>query len=250
MPGFCRHGFSSSEAVDADADADGAAVAKPRCEPASDFGIEDDDEGCKEVGVVSTPVRPGTNRYPWQDLQWREIGSGAWARTFVGLTRLLTTTRRGPCHEDILRRVVRDAVTGAVIDDCMVDDCTDKELFRHLDRPRDVIIEVTMRNAAKWFRQKGADVAEVYSPPRVVREAGLRLYGGKRLRPGWSLDLTTVDPETGQPWDLSNGKTRSKVVDLIREGKPYCFILSPMCTAFSAIQNINKERRDKKVIAR
>ena len=117
-----------------------------------------------------------------------------------------------------------------------------------LDRPRDIIVELTMRDAAKWFKQKGADIVEVYSPPRVVREAGLRVYGGKRLKPGWSLDLTTVDPETGQPWDLSNGKTRSKVVDLIQQGKPYCIILSPMCTAFSSIQRINRDRRDPEIV--
>ena len=83
-----------------------------------------------------------------------------------------------------------------------------------------------------------------------MREAGLRAYGGKRLKPGWSLDLTTDDPETGKPWNLVDGKIRAKATKLINEGKPFCVILSPMCTAFSTMQNINKDRRDAHVTRR
>ena len=85
----------------------------------------------------------------------------------------------------------------------------------------------------KWFRQRDRDVSELYSPPRIVQEAGLRVYGGRRLRPGWSLDLTVNDPDTGKPWDLSDGKIRTKAVNLITEGKPFMLVLSPMCIAFS-----------------
>ena len=103
-----------------------------------------------------------------------------------------------------------------------------------------------MKEAAKWYRQRDSDVCD--SPPRVVQEAGLRSYGGRQLRPGWSLDLTVNDPETGKPWDLSCGKIRTKVVQFIAEGKPYTIMLSPMCTAFSLIQNVNQARRDPKVV--
>ena len=58
------------------------------------------------------------------------------------------------------------------------------------------------------------------------------------------------DPETGEPWDLSDGKIRTKVTHLIAEGKPYKIVLPPICTAFSDIQAINKGRRDAAVIAR
>ena len=77
-----------------------------------------------------------------------------------------------------------------------------------------------MRDAAKWYRTRGPDVFELDSPPRIVREAGLRAYAGKRLKPGWSLDLTTDDPETGKPWILADGKVRAKANKLITEGKP------------------------------
>ena len=218
------------------------------CLKPSQFGLQDDHDGCQEIAEIDAEKKLEPVEYDWNDLRWREIGSGAWARTFVNATRLITTTKGGPCREDVFRHIVRCARTGAVLDDCTLDDVPDKDLYRPLDRPQDIIVELIMRNAAKWFRQKGPDVAEVYSPPRVVREAGVRLYGGKRLHPGLSLDLTTVDPETGQPWDLSDGKTRTKVVELIREGKPYCLILSPMCTAFSSMQNINRDRRDPGIV--
>ena len=70
------------------------------------------------------------------------------------------------------------------------------------------------------------------------------------MRPGWSLDLTTNDPETGEAWDLGDGKVRTKVVKLIQEGKPYMLVCSPMCTAFSAIQALNADRRDPAVVRR
>ena len=98
-------------------------------------------------------------------------------------------------------------------------------------------VEAVMEDAAKWFRPTGADVAEIDSLPHLVQEASPRLYGGKRLRLGWLLDHKTTDPETGMTSELSSGKTRAKVMDLSRDGKPYCIILSPMCITFSPAQN-------------
>ena len=66
-----------------------------------------------------------------------------------------------------------------------------------------------MNDAAKWFRHKDADVAGIHSLPHIVQVARLRPYSGWRLRQGWSLGLTVDDPETGKPWDLSNGKVRA-----------------------------------------
>ena len=191
-----------------------------------------------------------TTKLPYDELQWREIGSGSWARTLVDAEKLILTTRGGPCEADVERRIVRDAITGKLIDDCQPANTPDKTLFRQLPVPTTIRVELIMKDAAKWFRQKNADVAEMYSPPRIVQEAGLRVYGGRRLRPGWSLDLSVNDPETGTPWDLSDGKIRTKAVNLITEGKPFMLILSPMCTAFSQIQAINKERRDPAVVRR
>ena len=41
------------------------------------------------------------------------------------------------------------------------------------------------------------DVGEIYSPERVTTVASRM-----RLIPGLALDLTTVDPEDGEPWDF------------------------------------------------
>ena len=41
-----------------------------------------------------------------------------------------------------------------------------------------------------------------------------------------------------------------KSTKFITEGKPFSVILSPMCTALSQMQNINKDRRDAQVIKR
>ena len=124
---------------------------------------------------------------------------------------------------------MRDALTNQRFDDCYIDDTTDADISRQLPQPRDVRVELVMRDAAKWYRTRGPDVVELYSPPRIVREAGLRAYAGKRLKPGLSLDLTTDDPETGKPWNLADGKVRAKANKLILEGKPFCVIVSRVC---------------------
>ena len=93
-----------------------------------------------------------------------------------------------------------------------------------------------MQGAAKLFLQLGPDVSELDSPPRSVQEAGLRSYGGQKSKPGWSLDFTVDDQDTGQPWDLSSGNIRQKFSELIKNGKLFMIICSPMCTAFAPIK--------------
>ena len=105
-------------------------------------------------------------------------------------------------------------------------------------------VDLVMRDAAKWYRARAPDVVELHSPPRILREAGLRAYAGKRSNLGWSLDPTTDDPETGKPWNLADGKVRAKANNLIFEGKPFCVIRSPMCTAFSILQGLNKAKME------
>ena len=77
------------------------------------------------------------------------------------------------------------------------------------------------------------DIAEIYSPPRVVAEA--RAMG---LRGGWSLDITGQDDQ-GQPWDFSQPKMREKAMRLLKETKPRLLIGSPMCTDWSVLMNLN-----------
>ena len=81
-------------------------------------------------------------------------------------------------------------------------------------------------------------VAEVYSPPRVVEVAT-----SMGLRGGWSLDLTTQD-ELGNPWDFNKLHMRNKAVRKLLSDKPLVLIGSPMCTAYSTISRINYIKMD------
>ena len=89
---------------------------------------------------------------------WKPIGSGMFARTFKGAPSLLTTTKSGPCEADVYRRVVRDVETGRVIHDCITDDTADDELKMQLEEPRDIRVELVMKDAAKWYKVTNHDV--------------------------------------------------------------------------------------------
>ena len=77
------------------------------------------------------------------------IGSGAWVGTTIGAVGLPLITRGGPCGSDIHRRIVREALTNQLINDCDIDDTTDADVNRRLPHPRDVRVELIMRDAAK-----------------------------------------------------------------------------------------------------
>ena len=153
-----------------------------------------------------------------------------WSRTFLNMDGLALTSKSGPAAYDIARRIIRHLDTGKVIDDCVPDNEPDERLFRRIEPGTHYKIELVMKNAAKRFQRIGPDIAEIDSPPRIAQEAGLREYCGRKLKLWWSLDLTVDDPETGRPWDLSDGKIRSKARELIKHGMVIC---SPMCTVFS-----------------
>lgn len=87
-------------------------------------------------------------------------------------------------------------------------------------------------------KESANDVSEIYSPPRVVTRAAR--HG---LRPGFSLDLTGND-ETGNKWDFSDAKMRNKAADMINDEQPEMLILSPMCSSFSQMQNLNYSKMD------
>ena len=150
---------------------------------------------------------------------------------------------------DIFSRKIWNLKTGKVIDECVVDDVRDSVLNRHLNEPQDIRVELTLRDAIKLYQIEGPDVCEIFSQPRVCAEAPIKAYRGQELIPGWSLDLTMNDPLTGEPWDLSILSVQNRVRKLVASGKPFMLIGSPPCTAFSALQAINKNRRDPKVVA-
>ena len=64
------------------------------------------------------------------------------------------------------------------------------------------------------------------------------------LRPAWSLDLTTVDPDDGMPWDFTVAAKRCKAVGLINRDKPLLLIACPMCGPFSSMNNLNNAKMD------
>ena len=182
--------------------------------------------------------------------EWKDIGSGIFARTFVGIDHMPLTTKSGPIASDIHRRIVRSLSTGKVIDDCLVDDVADNMLKRKLIAPDNLRVELVMKQSLAMYQQKGCDVVELFSQPRIAQEAAIRKYSGTQLKAGWSLDLTMRDPETDRPWDLSVRETQDKVRKMVREGKPFMLIGSPPCTAFSQLQGLNNHKRDPEVVRR
>ena len=146
------------------------------------------------------------------------------------------------------RRVTRDLDTGKIIDVCEPDVTPDKELFRRFDVPKNIRVELTLKAAEEMYRRRGPDVAEIYFQPRVAAEVETTKYGNRRIVPGWSLDLTMVDPIDSQPWDLSKRTKIDRLFELIDETAPYMLIGSPPCTAFSALQALNEGRRDPELM--
>ena len=94
------------------------------------------------------------DRIPRDELEWRQIGSGMWARSFIGMSKLLTTTRSGPQESEVERRIIRDVDTGKVIDDCVPHMTSDAKLYRELVDKKNIRVELVMKDAAKWFRQR------------------------------------------------------------------------------------------------
>ena len=78
------------------------------------------------------------------------------------------------------------------------------------------------------------DLAEVYSPPRVTRQAVK--YG---LRTGEAMDLTTR-------WDFARLLDRIRASEDAGKYKPRLLVGSPMCTMFSSLQNLSPWTEEKK----
>ena len=88
---------------------------------------------------------------------------------------------------EISSRTMRRVRSGKVIDECNPEDVPDVELHRSLPEPMDIKVEVQVRDAPRMFQRQGPDVADIFSPPRVVHDAGMRKFLGTRLKPGWSV---------------------------------------------------------------
>ena len=102
-----------------------------------------------------------------RDQHWRDIGSGIVARTFRKAKRLHTTSKGGPCADDVYSRKVWSLSTGKLLDECIVDDVADARLHRELKEPDDIRVELTLKNAIALYERKGPDIVEIDSQPRV-----------------------------------------------------------------------------------
>lgn len=80
----------------------------------------------------------------------------------------------------------------------------------------------------------GMGVAEMFSPPRVNIQAA-RLG----MSTGWSMDIGTTDPWSGKAWDLSDRRCQALALKLVCQHQPKFLMLSPPCTLFSTLQNLN-----------
>ena len=99
------------------------------------------------------------------------------------------------------------------------------------------------QSALKLFavgHARRAVVSELYFPPRVTKE--IARMRSRRLAPGLALDFTVIDPSDGEPWDFNDPVKRARARMLVRRQRPYLLIGSPMCTAFSTWQSLNKFR--------
>ena len=61
------------------------------------------------------------------------------------------------------------------------------------------------------------------------------------IDPGLSLDITQHD-EFGEAWDFNKRHMREKAKLMLKEQQPELLVGSPMCTAFSTWQRINRQR--------
>ena len=130
-------------------------------------------------------------------------------------------------------------------------------LFRREDRAEartrynDMMVLVTsLGHSGRKFRREAtsrrrATVSEIYSAPRVMAAAARNPRLG--IVPGVALDLTTTNNE-GKPWDFNDPARRIEAEKLLDEQHPQLLIGSPMCTALSNIQNLNKAKRDPTIV--
>ena len=112
-----------------------------------------------------------------------------------------------------------------------------------MDEPDGLRAEITLKVASTLFGRSGPE-AEILSQPRICQKAS-----GQHPTPWWSIDKSTKDPATSQPWDISMPKVQDRVRQLVRDAQPYCVIGSPPCTPFAPVREIGRAKRDPKVMA-
>lgn len=89
----------------------------------------------------------------------------------------------------------------------------------------------------------GTDIMEIYSPPRVTKEAQRQNDQGKNppFRVGQAMDLTTG-------FDFRRSQDRALALKRVRTCQPALLILCPPCTTFSPLRNLSNHKRDPQVV--
>ena len=195
----------------------------------------------------ATGMKAKPRQHSGENLKY--TGNGCWSRTIMGAQRLVTTSCGGPSIKDTIRRKIRDVHACEVIDECEPENAPDRVVHRELKHARGIRIEVQVRQSDKLFGKYGPDVSKVFSPPRVVHDAGVQRYLGLNLHPGWSLDLAVVDPISGMHWDFIKPAMGTRARELVIRGRPHTLLCSPTCTPFSRLQHLSQAKRDPKVVA-
>ena len=98
-----------------------------------------------------------------------------------------------------------------------------KKIIDDLEAMKDPLTTMNRRQR-RTLAQAKTDISEAYSPPRMAKMAAQM-----GMRPGWSWDLTSVDPDDGKPWDFSDPKKRAKALKMLEQNGPAMLVVCPMC---------------------
>ena len=123
-----------------------------------------------EVGALLAGVAGGSGS------RHATIGSGMWARSSIGMSRLLTTTKSGPHESHVHRRTIRDVDTGKVVDDCIPELVADEKVFRELQEKR-----TSESRSSGRTRRSGSSMLARTSWRSTARHASSRWLGPGRM---------------------------------------------------------------------
>ena len=101
----------------------------------------------------------------------------------------------------------------------------DRRHATRLERFRD-----RQKNETCNGKHQTGGLSKVYSPARLTEVSAE--FG---MSPRWALDLNTVDPDDGEPWDFNNPAKRLKAVQLLERDKPDIIMVGPICKPFCSL---------------
>ena len=116
-----------------------------------------------------------------------------------------------------------------------------QQIIKDLEKAYDFALPKNRRQRRTLAAQGKNHVSEAYSPPRMIKMA--KKLG---LKPGFAYDLTQVDEDDGEPWDLSRPDKQAKVKRKLKTDEPMMLIMSPMCGPFSQLQSLFNYPKMKK----